>query len=94
MVTRITIQEHSLNTYDFFFYIVPYSRYDITSETTHHPAANGLMQSFHWMLKATIMCHMDQQWTEVLPLVLLGIHMAFKADLKASVAELVYGESL
>jgi hypothetical protein len=38
------------------------------------------------------MCHADQQWTEALPLVLLGIHTAFKEDLQASVAELVYGE--
>jgi hypothetical protein len=40
------------------------------------------------------MCHAEQQWTEVLPLVLLGIHMAFKEDLQASVAELMYGEPL
>jgi hypothetical protein len=36
----------------------------------------------------------DQQWTEALPLVLLGIRTAYKEDLQASVAELVYGESL
>jgi cleavage and polyadenylation specificity factor subunit 1 len=40
------------------------------------------------------MCHADQQWTEALPLVLLGIRTAFKDDLQASVAELVYGETL
>jgi hypothetical protein len=40
------------------------------------------------------MCHADQQWTEALPLVLLGIRTSFKADLQASVAELVYGEPL
>jgi hypothetical protein len=40
------------------------------------------------------MCHADQQWTEALPLVLLGIRTAFKEDLQASVAELVYGEPL
>jgi hypothetical protein len=36
----------------------------------------------------------DQQWTEALSLVLLGIRTCFKADLQASVAELVYGEPL
>jgi hypothetical protein len=41
-----------------------------------------------------IMCHADQNWTEALPLVLLGIRTAFKEDLQASVAELVYGEPL
>jgi hypothetical protein len=40
------------------------------------------------------MCHTDQQWTEELPLVLLGICTAFKEDLQASVAELVYGKPL
>jgi hypothetical protein len=40
------------------------------------------------------MCHADQQWTEALPLVLLGIRTAFKEDLQALVAELVYGEPL
>jgi hypothetical protein len=40
------------------------------------------------------MWHVDQQWTEALPLVLLGIRSAFKEDLQASVAELVYGEPL
>jgi hypothetical protein len=40
------------------------------------------------------MCHADQQWTEALPLVLLGIRAAFKEDLQTSVAKLVYGEPL
>jgi hypothetical protein len=56
--------------------------------------ANGVVERFHRALKAAIMCHADQQWTEALPLVLLGIRTAFKEDLQASVAELVYGEPL
>jgi hypothetical protein len=60
----------------------------------HHPATNGLVERFHRTLKAAIMCHADQQWTEALPLVLLGIHISFKEDLQASVAELMYGEPL
>jgi hypothetical protein len=40
------------------------------------------------------MCHADQQWTEALLLVLLGICTSFKEDLQASVAELVYSEPL
>jgi hypothetical protein len=40
------------------------------------------------------MCHADQQWTEALPFVLLGIRAAFKEDLQVSVAELLYGEPL
>jgi hypothetical protein len=40
------------------------------------------------------MCHADNQWTEALPLVLLGIRIAYKEYLKSSVAKLVYGEPL
>jgi hypothetical protein len=40
------------------------------------------------------MCRAQERWTEALPLVLLGIRTAFKEDLQASMAELVYGEPL
>jgi hypothetical protein len=40
------------------------------------------------------MCHADDQWTEALPLVLLGLRTAYKEDLQSSAAELVYGEPL
>jgi hypothetical protein len=66
----------------------------LSRTTAHHPASNGLVERFHRTLKAAIMCHADQSWTEALPLVLLGIRAAFKEDLQASVAELVYGEPL
>ncbi|PNF38549.1 hypothetical protein B7P43_G04021, partial [Cryptotermes secundus] len=66
----------------------------LSRTTAHHPAANGLVEHFHRTLKAAIMCHADQHWTEALPLVLLGIRTAFKEGLQGSVAELVYGEPL
>jgi hypothetical protein len=40
------------------------------------------------------MCRAQERWTEALPLVLLGMRTAFREDLQASVAELVYGEPL
>ncbi|KAE8737504.1 hypothetical protein FOCC_FOCC017032, partial [Frankliniella occidentalis] len=41
------------------------------------------------------MCHADTiHWVESLPLVLLGIRSAFKEDLQATSAELVYGQPL
>jgi hypothetical protein len=40
------------------------------------------------------MCHVDEQWTEALPLVLLNIRTAFKEYLQSSAAVLVYGEPL
>lgn len=62
--------------------------------TAYHPACNGLVERFHRQLKAAIMCHADCNWVDTLPLVLLGIRSAVKDDLKASSAELVYGEPL
>jgi transposase InsO family protein len=54
--------------------------------TAHHPVGNnGLVERFHRTLKAAIICHADQQWTEALPLVLLGIRTSFKEDLQACV---------
>jgi cleavage and polyadenylation specificity factor subunit 1 len=66
----------------------------LSRTTAYHPAANRFVECFHRTLKAAIMCHVDQQWTETLPLVLLSIHTLFKAVLQASVAELMYGELL
>lgn len=62
--------------------------------TAYHPAANGIIERLHRQLKAAIMCHATPQWTEALPLVLLGIRSAWKEDLQTSAAELVYGETL
>ncbi|KZC07793.1 Gag-Pol polyprotein [Dufourea novaeangliae] len=62
--------------------------------TAYHPSANGLVERFHRQLKAAIKCHSDERWSDVLPVVLLGIRAAYRLDLEASVAELVYGEKL
>jgi cleavage and polyadenylation specificity factor subunit 1 len=50
----------------------------LSQTTAHHPAANGLMEHFHRTLKAAIMCHADQHWTQAFSLVYLGICMTFK----------------
>ena len=63
--------------------------------TAYHPIANGIIERFHRQLKAALKVHMSSShWTETLPLVLLGIRTAFKADLQCSTAELVYGTTL
>lgn len=62
--------------------------------TAYHPACNGLVERFHRQLKASIMCHGNNTWTESLPWVLMGIRSAFKEDLQSSSAELLYGEPL
>ncbi|XP_045449673.1 uncharacterized protein LOC123658281 [Melitaea cinxia] len=60
----------------------------------YHPACNGMVERFHRQLKAAIVCHANDRWTESLPWVLLGIRSAFKEDLQFLSAELVYGEPL
>lgn len=62
--------------------------------TAYHPAANGLVERLHRQLKAAIACYASPSWTEVLPLVLLGVRSAWKEDIQSSAAELVYGEPL
>lgn len=67
---------------------------ELRTTTAYHPQCNGMVERLHRQLKAAIMCHNNSSWTEVLPLVLLGIRSAWKDDLQASAAELVYGEAL
>lgn len=62
--------------------------------TAYHPAANGMVERFHRQLKAAIKCHEHSRWTEILPSVMLGIRAAWKDDLQATVAEMIYGEPL
>ena len=63
--------------------------------TAYHPISNGLVERFHRTLKSALKTQPHpSQWTESLPLVLLGIRTVYKEDLHASVAELVYGSTL
>lgn len=62
--------------------------------TAYHPAANGMVERLHRTLKTAIMAHGEQSWTDILPVVLLGLRTAWKEDLQCSVAEMVYGEPL
>ena len=63
--------------------------------TAYHPIANGMIERFHRQLKAALKCRQQpNQWTEALPMILLGIRSACKEDLGCTTAELVYGASL
>lgn len=62
--------------------------------TAYHPAANGMVERLHRQLKAAIKCHENDTWVDTLPTVLLGIRSAWKEDLQATAAEMLYGESL
>lgn len=61
----------------------------------YHPAANGLVERMHRQLKSSITAYGEpSRWTEVLPLVLLGMRTTLKSDLKCTSAELLYGTTL
>lgn len=62
--------------------------------TAYHPAANGLVERFHRQMKAALCAHDNPAWSETLPLVLLGTRNTIKSDLKATPAEMVYGDTL
>jgi cleavage and polyadenylation specificity factor subunit 1 len=67
---------------------------DLSPTTAFYPAANGLVERMHRSLKTAVMCRAQEHWIDALPLALPGMQTALKADLQASVAELVYGEPL
>ena len=63
--------------------------------TSYHPIANGLIERFHRQFKASLKAQVDPtHWAESLPLVLLGIRTAYKADTGCTAGELVYGTAL
>lgn len=62
--------------------------------TPYHPQSNGIIERWHRTLKTAILCHDHTKWVSHLPMILLGLRVAFKPDIDASPAELVYGSTL
>ncbi|CAH8479027.1 unnamed protein product [Schistosoma curassoni] len=63
--------------------------------TAYHPQANGMVERFHRQLKTALISHSNpNQWTEFLPLVMLGIRTSVKTDAQCSATELVFGTTL
>ncbi|BHF70227.1 hypothetical protein SprV_0301327700 [Sparganum proliferum] len=63
--------------------------------TAYHPAANGMVERFHRQLKASLRAADDpENWTDHLPLVLLGMRSSLKSDLDCSAAEIVFGATV
>lgn len=60
----------------------------------YHPASNGLVERFHWQLKASLTARSNTCWTETLLLVMLGIPTKVKSDLGCCASELVYGTTI
>ncbi|XP_015118561.1 uncharacterized protein LOC107042163 [Diachasma alloeum] len=53
-----------------------------------------MVERLHRHLKDAIRCHESDSWVDMLPIVLFGIRAAWKEDLGATPAELVFGEPL
>lgn len=62
--------------------------------TSYHPQSNGLIERTHRVIKAALKCRTNVNWVDELPSVLLGMRSVYKEDIKATMAELVYGETL
>nr|VZI47184.1 unnamed protein product [Spirometra erinaceieuropaei] len=63
--------------------------------TAYHPAAHGMVDRFHRQLKTALRAVVDPgNWSDNLPLALLGIRAYLKSDLGCSAAELVFGTTL
>ena len=63
--------------------------------TSYHPQSNGMVECFHRRLKASLYARGNSvNWSDDLPLVLLGVRVALKEDIKCSAAEMVYGQTL
>lgn len=60
----------------------------------YHPQSNGMIERLHRHLKGALRAHENPKWTDVLPIVLLGLRSAVKNDLNATSAQLVYGTTL
>ncbi|XP_076243413.1 uncharacterized protein LOC143184814 [Calliopsis andreniformis] len=60
----------------------------------YHPQTNGMVERFHHQMKSAIKCHDINNWYDILPIVLLGIYTAIKADLNTTSAQLVHGTNV
>ncbi|GFT54947.1 integrase catalytic domain-containing protein [Trichonephila clavipes] len=62
--------------------------------TGYHPQANGMIEELNRPLKSAIKCHATERWTEVLPIILLGLRASLKEDILCTPAELVFGTTI
>ena len=61
---------------------------------SYHPQSNGLIESFHSVLKRGLKAYLDREsWVQLLPLVLLGIRASINLNSGYSMAEQLYGHN-
>ncbi|GFT31624.1 integrase catalytic domain-containing protein [Trichonephila clavipes] len=53
-----------------------------------------MIEELHRPLKSAIKCHATERWTEVLPIILLGLRASPKEDILCTPAELVLGTTI
>jgi len=58
--------------------------------TAYHPSANDLVERFHRQIKRLSYAIKRKILVEILPVVLMGIRAAWKEDLQATTAEMIY----
>lgn len=67
----------------------------IHHSTAYHPQSNGIIERFHRRLKAALRARLTTaDWSNELPIILLGLRTTFSEELGASPAELLYGSSI
>ncbi|GFX82001.1 integrase catalytic domain-containing protein [Trichonephila clavipes] len=53
-----------------------------------------MIEELHRPLKSAIKCHATERWTDVLPIILLGLRASLKEDILCTPAELVFGTTI
>ncbi|GFS74398.1 hypothetical protein TNCV_970021 [Trichonephila clavipes] len=53
-----------------------------------------MIEELHRPLKSAIKCHATERWTEVLPIILLGLRASLKEDILWTPTELVFGTTI
>ncbi|GFU08040.1 pol polyprotein [Nephila pilipes] len=62
--------------------------------TEYHPQSNALIEKFHQLLKASVMCHATEKWMEAIPTIFLGLRASLTENIGSTSAEMMYEKTL